>query len=372
MNRNQFITYMENPGMLKSADSHLLADLLKNFPYFQTAHLLYAKSLHNEHSIHYNSQLMVTSAYATDRQVFRDLIIKPSQTLLVAETKHEAKQFVLEKVESVASIQAEVMDEKLADSIEIPVVVELDKPITPVSFVAEEQIIEEIAEEIEKEYMVQAAIIATEIEVSIPDPVIEEFTTEIMVEPIVEKVVEPVTVEAQEEKPIIIEEPKQEEKKTVVIDFDETKPHSFTDWLIRSNPNSANENKRLPLPEKQVVQPKIAPPIEPALPLESPVEYTTPAVSAKEQIDLIDKFIREEPKITKPKAEFYNPANMARQSVADDITFVTETLAKIYEMQELYDKAIEAYESLRLKYPEKRLYFASQIKKLRKIKNDQK
>ena len=63
---------------------------------------------------------------------------------------------------------------------------------------------------------------------------------------------------------------------------------------------------------------------------------------------------------------------MAKQSVADDITFVSETLAKIFMMQGDYSKALEAYESLRLKYPEKRLYFASQIKKLRKLINQQK
>ena len=82
--------------------------------------------------------------------------------------------------------------------------------------------------------------------------------------------------------------------------------------------------------------------------------------------------IKDEPKLSPQKTAFYSPVNMAKQSVAEDITFVSETLAKIYVLQGNYAKAIKAYENLRLKYPEKRLYFASQIKNLRKLINQRK
>ena len=88
--------------------------------------------------------------------------------------------------------------------------------------------------------------------------------------------------------------------------------------------------------------------------------------------ELIDKFIKEEPKLTRQKTAFFSPVNMAKQSVAEDITVISETLAKIYVLQGNFAKAIKAYENLRLKYPEKRLYFASQIKSLRKLINQQK
>ena len=48
--------------------------------------------------------------------------------------------------------------------------------------------------------------------------------------------------------------------------------------------------------------------------------------------------------------------------------FITETLAKIYKEQGHYDKAIDAFEKLILKFPEKSTLFASQISDINKIK----
>ncbi len=470
MNRNQFISFMDNPDKLSGSDSALLAELIKNFPYFQTAHLLYSKSLHNQNSIHYNNQLKITAAYAANRKVLHHLITaKPESEVISAQetpvktadkpieeavtpiAKDEVilqpiEQKNIETVDSAGKLEtAEIISEITAEPIEKePSIIEKIEPIentgdkeeipNPVIIenknsdlkegavtiaavenkeaeikeeiqdpaiienkesalkdeAAETSIIEnknadfkeeaenvviienktaaikeevppltseknkdEILADLEIEYLAQAAIASAEIKVTSEEPFSENYEI----------------IKTEEEKEIPVSnfilntpiaqttadlEPKEKELETnsTVLseaDFNSSQTHSFTEWLKHASVISA---------ESAITKEKV----------NKPEENTAKKTTA----DLIDKFLREEPKMSKPKAEFYNPINMAKQSVADDITFVSETLAKILVLQGNYNKALQAYENLRLKYPEKRLYFASQIKNLRKLINQQK
>ena len=55
----------------------------------------------------------------------------------------------------------------------------------------------------------------------------------------------------------------------------------------------------------------------------------------------------------------------AKQSLVEDPSLVTETMAKLYASQGQLGRARKAYKLLSLKYPEKSVYFAAQLKKLR-------
>ena len=99
------------------------------------------------------------------------------------------------------------------------------------------------------------------------------------------------------------------------------------------------------------------------------VEAPKKKLSRKE---LIDKFIAENPSISRPKAEFYNPISMAQNSIIDKGDIVSETLAKIYLQQGYLDKAIEIYEKLSLLFPEKSIYFAAQIETIKESQTNNK
>jgi len=129
------------------------------------------------------------------------------------------------------------------------------------------------------------------------------------------------------------EEQKAEEKLHIgkPLEFSKNEKHSFQEWLQLS---------RL----KPIIREEIKSSIED---------------EKKKKIELIDKFIENNPKITPIAKDATVPVI---EVIPEDTShLMTETLARVYLEQKKYSKAIQAYEILILKYPEKSSFFANRI-----------
>ena len=92
-------------------------------------------------------------------------------------------------------------------------------------------------------------------------------------------------------------------------------------------------------------------------------------LSQKEQVDLIEKFIKSPPKITKGKAKSdldEDQKDLSVSSTKIEENFASENLAQILIKQGNKDKAIDIYKKLIWKFPQKKAYFATQIEGLKK------
>jgi hypothetical protein len=133
------------------------------------------------------------------------------------------------------------------------------------------------------------------------------------------------------------------------LDFSKEEKHSFQEWLQLS---------------------KIQP-IEREDPPLSDEKLSEIDLEKKKQMELIDKFIETSPKIPPVKQDAH-PKIIFEPSKEDKSYLMTETLARVYLEQKKYQKAIQAYEILILKYPEKISFFADRISDIKILQQNNK
>ena len=121
------------------------------------------------------------------------------------------------------------------------------------------------------------------------------------------------------------------------LDFSVNEKHSFQEWLQLS---------RIQPIERETVH-------------EIDVKGLLLEEEKRKKAELIDKFIETSPKIPTLKGTI---ANTPAEPIKEESTYLmTETLARVYLEQKKYQKAIQAYDILILKYPEKSSFFADRI-----------
>jgi hypothetical protein len=87
--------------------------------------------------------------------------------------------------------------------------------------------------------------------------------------------------------------------------------------------------------------------------------------------DLIDNFIASKPSVRiKNSGENNTQTDFSENSVVENDEIITETFAELLVQQKKYGKAIQSFEKLSLRFPEKSIYFAGRIEEIRKLKDN--
>ncbi|OYQ36901.1 hypothetical protein CHU92_09115 [Flavobacterium cyanobacteriorum] len=138
------------------------------------------------------------------------------------------------------------------------------------------------------------------------------------------------------------------------LEFNKNEKHSFHEWLQLSK---ATPVKRDEETHNEIVTEKL------------PGPDVLQNETRNKKLEMIDKFIETNPKIVPVKTAPSPPVNIER-SIQDTSYLMTETLARVYLEQKKYSKAIQAYEILILKYPEKSVFFADRISEIKLLQQN--
>ena len=335
MQQQQFIGFVNQPQLLQSAHLAELDVLVKEYPFFETAHLLYAKGLHKFDTINYSKQLRKTAIVANSRTILYDLLNKIEASEI---SQEEAKTDDI-------SIQAVNTQEKTTIS---PVTVtNTDIKVIYINTVSAQPSMSNLPP-VQAENDTNEIDIVKAIENNTETPV-QDFNIDKLNKSI-EQDISSSIIQSYVQTDIL---------KTPELTKEEVKePSSFTDWLktIQKEAHTFQTDTK----SETVKTPKTG---------ENEAKKTeivkkTSFFDQNKQI--IDKIIESDPgRIKLGTNKFFTPAAEAKQSLLVNEHLVTETLAKIYALQGNISKAIRAYEILSLKFPQKSVYFATLIENLK-------
>jgi hypothetical protein len=320
MQAAELLKYIKNPKLLDKESVGALQKLVKDFPYFQSAHILLSMASKKWDASIYQQSLKKTAIVASNRAHLFKLIHQLENETIETEAPVAKEEVVKSTSRTELSAHeldilkaAEVSTEEETKPLEEKKTIELAKPVLN-------------AEE----------VLEREIEKGVVNSFVEK---EILKTPEFNKPVEK-----------------------------EEKPENFGDWLSFLKKNNGQTSEEI----AEQVEHEIAKQESHKKELDTIKEKVEPVKVEAESRKLknkaiIDKIIESSPGIIRQKEEqrFYAPDIKAKESLLENEHLVTETLAKIYALQGSVSKAIRAYEILSIKSPQKRAYYDGLIQKLK-------
>jgi hypothetical protein len=306
MNRNDFIRMIKDSSLVDRQMIGEVRELIDIFPYFQSAHLLLLKGLRNTSDVKFENQLKSSAIHVADREVL---------------------YYLLRNISEIITSPAGIPSETIPSENSVNEITQHTGPSENINKDLTEKV-EFKPEEIEKEKAFNG---------SKPDQWIDrgsEFFSTYDDVFLLDKEDEPA------DEIITYTDPGfSVPDRTDLLELD----------LLSGNSGNSLEEGNLSTDQIKSSQ-------------------DVNGLRKQAQSELIDKFILANPKI-EPVREKSEPQveDVLNPFIEGKESFVTETLAKIYLNQGYYSKAIDIYEKLSLKFPEKSSYFAAQIEKVKEF-----
>lgn len=316
MNIDQITAYIEDPSLLDATTLPVLKELTEKHPFSSIYSLLYLNAIARFNSVSLDAALNDHAYQLNDRKKLYQIIRSDFE-----ETQDIDSTVVTDKfsLSATSSTKTAIEDEAVEQTPELT-----DKN----GAIEEEVSIPEISAIDSKSSTTNVEPTILNEEVQTEENTFERETIAYSLEQ---------TYELSDE--LNEETTKVEEKSIVVEKINIAEKRSFTEWLTIQN--------------SQIKTSEIA--------QDNLIKEQNPAKK-----ELIDRFIAQQPSISRTKNEFFSPSRKAKESLSEDALPVSETLAKIYAAQGNFPKAIHVYHQLSLNFPEKKSLFAVQIEELKK------
>jgi hypothetical protein len=305
MNRHDFLNMISDTVEVDRRMIGEVYELINIFPYFQSAHMLLLKGLQNSADVKFETQLKNSAIHIADREVLYYLLRRP-----VVQNPDTAETLSGDKITG-----QQVSDHRQT-------VIE--------SAMNSELLIKEIEKDTEEKEQNESSIedyIHSGHSILLSNDAVDDDSAVVMI-------LEDDESLSDDEKVFFMDPgiSTSAQGDLLELDLDETEADDRGNEIsFEKEPESEKK-----VPDKQL------------------------------QSDLIDRFITANPRIETNRDKSDMPLeDLSRPFVEEQGGFVTETLAKIYVNQGYYSKAIDIYEKLCLKFPEKSSYFASQIEKVK-------